>query len=372
LILCVVDPAAASHAGEAAGSAPRAPRPPRSYLVYDGATGELELAFYPLGITSLAAEAAMVGQPAEVAAFHELLRSAEVTPIRLPPSSPNLTAYAEPRLEHAPDGVTADPMPGNHDNVERVMNALFDPRRCTKANAVGGRWMADEDFGAFVTELKRRGYRTDSLYMQRALRNPDAWWVTPGMYALRRMQAIEATKGDKDWRRGSVIAQRLYLSLEDRLVTGLTVPSVLPPRFGWGMPWFRLSMTMDWTFSGEGRYRLRPIGYATTGCPLGVCGLALYGNVGRRVDDGATGEAGLTLAWRNTEIAPVLYGVELAGYADLSRAWRPRYEAAVIVSTHVRGGVGYAQDDSAFYAFLGIDDPIGMLSSFRGLLPPWP
>ncbi len=29
---------------------------------YDGATGELELAFYPLGITSLAAEAAMIGQ----------------------------------------------------------------------------------------------------------------------------------------------------------------------------------------------------------------------------------------------------------------------------------------------------------------------
>ena len=32
-------------------------------VVYDGATGELELAFYPLGITSLAAEAAMIGQP---------------------------------------------------------------------------------------------------------------------------------------------------------------------------------------------------------------------------------------------------------------------------------------------------------------------
>jgi hypothetical protein len=29
--------------------------------LYDGATGELELAFYPLGITSLAAEAAMIG-----------------------------------------------------------------------------------------------------------------------------------------------------------------------------------------------------------------------------------------------------------------------------------------------------------------------
>jgi hypothetical protein len=37
-------------------------------VVYDGSTGELELAFYPLGITSLAAEAAMIGQPAEVAA----------------------------------------------------------------------------------------------------------------------------------------------------------------------------------------------------------------------------------------------------------------------------------------------------------------
>ena len=35
---------------------------------YDGATGELELSFYPLGITSLAAEAAMVGQPGEAAA----------------------------------------------------------------------------------------------------------------------------------------------------------------------------------------------------------------------------------------------------------------------------------------------------------------
>jgi hypothetical protein len=36
-------------------------------MVYDGATGELELAFSPLGITSLAAEATMIGQPAEVA-----------------------------------------------------------------------------------------------------------------------------------------------------------------------------------------------------------------------------------------------------------------------------------------------------------------
>jgi site-specific DNA recombinase len=35
---------------------------------YDGSTGELELAFHPLGITSLAAEAAMVGQPDEAAA----------------------------------------------------------------------------------------------------------------------------------------------------------------------------------------------------------------------------------------------------------------------------------------------------------------
>jgi hypothetical protein len=30
-------------------------------VVYNGATGDLELAFYPLGITSLAAEAATVG-----------------------------------------------------------------------------------------------------------------------------------------------------------------------------------------------------------------------------------------------------------------------------------------------------------------------
>ena len=35
---------------------------------YDGATGELELTFYSLGITSLADEAAMIGQPFEVAA----------------------------------------------------------------------------------------------------------------------------------------------------------------------------------------------------------------------------------------------------------------------------------------------------------------
>ena len=37
-------------------------------VVYDGATGELKLGFYPLGITSLAAEAATIGQPGEVAA----------------------------------------------------------------------------------------------------------------------------------------------------------------------------------------------------------------------------------------------------------------------------------------------------------------
>jgi hypothetical protein len=38
------------------------------FVGYDGSTGELELSFYPLGITSLAAEAAMVGQPGEAAA----------------------------------------------------------------------------------------------------------------------------------------------------------------------------------------------------------------------------------------------------------------------------------------------------------------
>lgn len=31
------------------------------YIVYDGTTGELELAFYPRGIASLAAETAMIG-----------------------------------------------------------------------------------------------------------------------------------------------------------------------------------------------------------------------------------------------------------------------------------------------------------------------
>jgi hypothetical protein len=36
--------------------------------VYDGIKGELELHFYPLGISRLAAEAAMVGQTAKEAA----------------------------------------------------------------------------------------------------------------------------------------------------------------------------------------------------------------------------------------------------------------------------------------------------------------
>jgi len=35
--------------------------------VYDGIKGELELRFYPLGISRLAAEAAMVGQEAKAA-----------------------------------------------------------------------------------------------------------------------------------------------------------------------------------------------------------------------------------------------------------------------------------------------------------------
>jgi hypothetical protein len=34
-------------------------------VVYDGDTGELELGFHPLGITSLAAEAATIGQAVE-------------------------------------------------------------------------------------------------------------------------------------------------------------------------------------------------------------------------------------------------------------------------------------------------------------------
>jgi hypothetical protein len=34
-------------------------------VVCDGSTGELELSFYPLGITSPAAEAAMIGPPSE-------------------------------------------------------------------------------------------------------------------------------------------------------------------------------------------------------------------------------------------------------------------------------------------------------------------
>jgi hypothetical protein len=35
--------------------------------IYDGIKGELELQFYPLGISRLAAEAAMVGQAKEAA-----------------------------------------------------------------------------------------------------------------------------------------------------------------------------------------------------------------------------------------------------------------------------------------------------------------
>ena len=41
---------------------------PLKSVIYNGSTGELELVFYPLGITSLAAEAAAIGRPAEVAA----------------------------------------------------------------------------------------------------------------------------------------------------------------------------------------------------------------------------------------------------------------------------------------------------------------
>jgi hypothetical protein len=37
-------------------------------VIYDGSTGELELGVYPLSITSLAAEAAMIGQPGTGAA----------------------------------------------------------------------------------------------------------------------------------------------------------------------------------------------------------------------------------------------------------------------------------------------------------------
>jgi hypothetical protein len=37
-------------------------------VVHDGSTGELALSFYPLGITIMASSAAMIGQPAEVAA----------------------------------------------------------------------------------------------------------------------------------------------------------------------------------------------------------------------------------------------------------------------------------------------------------------
>jgi hypothetical protein len=49
-------------------------------VVYDGATGELELAFYSLGITSLAAEAALVGQPAEVAQDFKIMDDTAGTP----------------------------------------------------------------------------------------------------------------------------------------------------------------------------------------------------------------------------------------------------------------------------------------------------
>jgi hypothetical protein len=55
------------HQGPASGHEPVAGASLAS-VGYDGSTGELELSVYPFGITSLAAEAATIGQPGEAAA----------------------------------------------------------------------------------------------------------------------------------------------------------------------------------------------------------------------------------------------------------------------------------------------------------------
>ena len=275
------------------------------------------------------------------------------------------------RLEHAPEH-RGDPLVAS-DNAERVLNALMDPRRCGADRVAGKPCLIDRSFGAFVAELQRRGYTTRDPYMQRALDNPDAWWVTPAMHALRRMKVIEAHADAGGWKSISSLAQRALMPIEDRMGARWTVPSVLPPRFGWGQPWFRLSLTTDWIIAGqdhnEGRYRLRPLGFATLGGRL-----ALYTDVGLRIgeeptaDDGIVPEAGLVLAWRNLGAQYwLLSGAEVAGHAAVVGDVRPRVDAAGILLTHLRLGAGFDFDARTAYGFIGIDDPVGLLYSVASI-----
>jgi hypothetical protein len=189
---------------------------------------------------------------------------------------------------------------------------------------------------------------------------------------------IEGSTSSGGWQSASALAQRALMPLEDRISARWTVPSVLPPRFGWGLPWFRLSLTADWIIVGqddkEARYRLRPLGFATAGGQLG-----LYGDVGVRVgeeptaEDGVVPEAGLALAWRNTGSQYwLMSGVELAGHIAVDHvttvdAWKPRIDASGILLTHLRVGAGYDLDTTTPYGFIGIDDPIGLAYSVASI-----
>jgi hypothetical protein len=281
------------------------------------------------------------------------------------------------RLEHVPGEMRGDPLKGAG-NVGIVLNALVDPRRCGRSGAAGGPCLIDQSFSAFVAGLERRGYTTEDSYMRRALDNPEFWWVTPAMLALRRMKLIEASTSSGGWQSASALAQRALMPLEDRISARWTVPSVLPPRFGWGLPWFRLSLTADWILVGqddkEARYRLRPLGFATAGGQL-----AIYGDAGVRVgeeptaEDGIVPEAGLALAWRNTGSQYwLMSGVELAGHIAVDHvttidAWKPRIDASGILLTHLRVGAGYDFDTTTPYGFIGIDDPIGLAYSVASI-----
>ncbi|HWN66378.1 MAG TPA: patatin-like phospholipase family protein [Haliangium sp.] len=279
------------------------------------------------------------------------------------------------RLEHAPLEIRkGDPAAGKG-NVAIVLNALVDPRRCGESRRqAAGPCLLDHSFEAFVAGLQGRGYTTEDPYMQRALDNPGAWWVTPAMLALRRMKEIEARAPGGGWKSASALAQRALMPLEDRMGSRWNVPSVLPPRFGWRLPWFRLSLTADWTIAGqdysEGRYRLRPLGLATLGGRLGF-----YGDVGLRIGEAPTDEnewivpeAGLAMAWRNTGSQYWLVsGAELAGHAAVTGAPRPRIDASGLLLTHLRLGAGYDFKTDRAYGFIGIDDPIGLAYSIASV-----